>query len=351
MNTPIDTSAGGPSDIPPGEDARAVLRQTEQQLEFALRAGRLGSWQFDLASRRFSSTAHSRTIFGLGPNDAFERLEDVISRVHPDDRARRQAAIDRAIATGEEFEVEYRIFKPDDQVGWVLARGRAAFENGRAVRLAGVSLDITDRKQAEEHQRLLLDELNHRVKNTLASVQSIAMQTLRHAETPAAFNETFIERIHALARAHELLTEASWEGASLTEVIERTLRVHLADCDHRQVAVAGPQVRLGPNAAVTLNMVFHELAANATKYGALSTPGGRVDVAWEAAPDRDAIIMHWRESDGPPVAEPRRRGFGSRLIERGLTREMGGEARMDFLPAGLRCHIRLPISAKLGLAA
>ena len=351
MSTPIDASAGGRSDLPLGEDAHLILRQTEQQLEFALRAGRLGSWEFDIPTRRFSSTAHSRTIFGLGPDDPFERVEDVIARVHPDDRARRQAAIDQAIATGEDFDVEYRILKPDGQIGWVLARGRAAFEDGRAVRLAGISLDITDRKKAEDHQRLLLDELNHRVKNTLASVQSIAMQTLRHAKNPAAFNEAFIERIYALARAHELLTEASWEGASLADVIARTLQVHLAEGDRSQVTLSGPPVRLGPNAAVTLNMVFHELATNATKYGALSTPDGRVDVAWSKASQGDAIVMDWCEADGPPVIEPSRRGFGSRLIERGLTREMGGEARMDFLPAGLRCHIVLPVSAKLGLAA
>jgi len=349
MSTPIDASAGGHSESSSGEDAHLMLRQTEQQLEFALRAGRLGSWEFDIATRRFSSTAHSRIIFGIGPDDPFERVEDVVARVHPDDRARRLAAIEQAIATGEDFDVEYRVFKQDGQIGWVLAQGRAAFEDGRAVRLAGISLDITDRKKAEDRQRLLLDELNHRVKNTLASVQSIAMQTLRHAENPAAFNEAFIERIYALARAHELLTEASWDGASLIDVIERTLQVHVAD--RRQVALSGPPVRLGPNAAVTLNMVFHELATNAAKYGALSIPEGRIDVTWATASGRDAIVIDWRESRGPPVAEPGRRGFGSRLIERGLTREMGGEAQMDFLPAGLHCHIVLPMSAKLGLAA
>jgi two-component sensor histidine kinase len=217
--------------------------------------------------------------------------------------------------------------------------------------MTGVSLDITARKRADERQRLLLDELNHRVKNTLASVQSIAMQTLRHAENPAAFNEALIERIYALARAHELLTEASWSGASLTDVIERTLQVHLGEGDRRQVSLSGPPVRLGPNAAVTINMVFHELATNASKYGALSTPEGRIDVVWSTVAGGEAIVIDWRESGGPQVEPPSRRGFGSRLIERGLTREMGGEARMDFSPQGLSCHIRLPISAKLGLAA
>lgn len=354
--TPSEAAAEGA----PGSDtdtrasvdqSLAALRQTEERLEFALHAGRLGSWEFDIATQRFTSSAHSRANFGLGPADPFERLEDVIARIHPDDRPRRQAAIDRAIATGEDFEVEYRTFRPNGQLGWILARGRAAFEDGKAVRLAGISLDITARKAAEDRQRLLLDELNHRVKNTLASVQSIAMQTLRHAEHPADFNEAFIERIHALARAHELLSEASWDGASLADVIERTLHVHVAEGDRRNVILSGPAVRLGPNAAVTLNMVFHELATNASKYGALSTPDGQVDVAWSLAASGEAIMLDWRESGGPAVSPPGRRGFGSRLIERGLTREMGGEAQMSFLPGGLWCHIRLPISAKLGLAA
>jgi PAS domain S-box-containing protein len=348
-----DASSGALTQGSPNVEAPVSREQgkAEQQLEFALRAGRLGSWEFDIASQLFTSSSHSRAIFGLGPGDPFDHAADVVALVHPEDRARRKAAIDQAIDTGEDFEVEYRSLRPDGQIGWILARGRPVFEDGRAVRLAGISLDITARKTAEERQRLLLDELNHRVKNTLASVQSIALQTLRHVEHPAAFNETFIERIHALARAHELLTEASWEGASLSEVIGRSLQVHLAEDDQRHVALSGPGVRLGPNAAVTLNMVFHELATNATKYGALSAPNGCVDVAWAAHADGGAVTMDWRESGGPAVDAPRRRGFGSRLIELGLTREMGGEAKLNFLPQGLWCHICLPLSAQLGLAA
>ncbi|EJL34693.1 PAS domain S-box [Caulobacter sp. AP07] len=329
------------------EQGKAALRQTQQQLEFALDAGRLGSWEFDVASGMFSSSAHARAIFGLGPDDPFERLEDVVARVHPDDRERRQAAIDRTLSTGEDFEIEYRTLKPDGRIGWILARGRAAFEDGSAVRLAGISLDITARKSAEQRQQLLLDEVDHRAKNTLASVQSIAMQTLRHAEHPSTFTTAFVERIQALARAHELLTEASWQGAALADVIDRTLKVHAPPGSGARVSLSGPAVRLGPNAAVTLNMAFHELATNAIKYGALSTPDGRVDVEWTA--DAGAITINWRESGGPKVAVPSRRGFGSRLIEQALAREMDGEARLVFLSEGLWCHLRLPLSAKLSL--
>jgi two-component sensor histidine kinase/PAS domain-containing protein len=331
------------------EAERVALRHTQEQLEFTLHAGRLGSWEFDIATQRFTSTAQSRAIFGLGPDAPFERLEDVVARVHPDDRERRRLAIEHAIATGEDFDVEYRTVRPDGEIGWILARGRATFENGKAVRLAGISLDITDRRNAEERQRLLLDELNHRVKNTLTSVQSIAMQTRRSITSPSAFSEAFIERIHALARAHDLLTESAWQGASLRDVISRTLALQVDGEDAGRVATGGPPIRLGPNAAVTLNMAFHELATNALKYGALSATAGRVAIAWRV--DGDDLIIDWRETGGPPVDLPTLRGFGSRLIEQAMTRELGGEARLSFLRNGLWCHMRLPLSAKLNLAA
>jgi PAS domain S-box-containing protein len=333
------------------EPSETALRLTEQRLEFTLRAARLGSWDFDVASGSFTSSAHSREIFGLGPDDPFERYEDVVARVHPDDRAHRQAAIDRALSLGEELDIEYRTLRPDGQVGWILARGRAVFEDGRAVRMAGISLDITERKAADERQKLLLDELNHRVKNTLATVQSIAMQTIRNAKQPSLFDMAFVERLHALAQAHDLLTEASWEGASLADVIERTLRPRAPLGEDHRVGFTGPPVRLSPNAAVTLNMVFHELATNAARYGALSAPEGRVDVTWALDRDTPVILLEWLETGGPPAAAPARRGFGSRLIEQALPREMGGEAHLSFLPAGLRCHMRMPLSDKLSLLA
>jgi two-component sensor histidine kinase len=252
-----------------------------------------------------------------------------------------------------DLEIEFRIVKPNGQVGWVLTRGQGIYEDGRAVRFAGVSLDITARRAAEEHQRLLLHELNHRVKNTLTTVQSLALQTGRSAADPATFNDLFLARIYALAGAHELLTEASWEGASLAEVIQRTMRHHVPAGQDGRLRCGGPTIRLGPNAAVTLNMAVHELATNAVKYGALSTPAGRVEVEWRIDLTQKRPILHieWREIAGPPVVEPARRGFGSRLIERGLAREMDGDCRLIFDPEGLTCHLRLPLSSKLTLAA
>jgi two-component sensor histidine kinase len=336
------------------ERGRAALRQSEQQLAFALRAGRLGSWELNLKTGRLAASDEFRANLGVGPSDRLNRYAGLLALVHPDDRERFEHAVDEAIDRGADLDIEFRTLKPDEKVGWVLVRGRALADgDGAPKRLAGVSLDITARKATEGQMRLLLDELNHRVKNTLATVQSVAMQTRRNTLDPAAFSEAFVARLGALARAHELLSAASWEGASLAEVVRRTLAPHMGGADQGRVSVSGPPISLGPNAAVTLNMVFHELATNAGKYGALSVPGGHVVVDWsieEGAQSR-FVRIDWRESGGPPVAEPVRRGFGSRLIEQGLVREFDGEAKLSFHPEGLSCLIRLPISGKLRAAA
>ncbi len=279
-------------------------------------------------------------------------MEEVDACVHPEDRAARRQAIDHAVRAGADLEMEYRTLRPDGQVAWILARGRAAYDEGRAIRIAGVSLDITERKAGEQRQRLLLDELNHRVKNTLATVQSIAVQTRKFVSDPFAFDEAFLMRLEALARAHDLLTERSWEGASLEDVLRRTLAPYAASDDGR-VTLLGPRIRLSPNAAVSLNMAFHELATNAVKFGALSTSDGRIEVHWRASREGDGEVVgiDWREAGGPEVIVPVRRGFGSRLIEHGLARELEGEAQLVFGPKGLHCRMRFPVSSKLGLAA
>jgi two-component sensor histidine kinase len=233
-------------------------------------------------------------------------------------------------------------------------RGRAAYgEDGVALKMAGVSLDITDRKIAQQRQQTLLDELNHRVKNTLATVQAIAMQTSRFADDGRAFESDFLARIGALAQAHDLLTEVAWDGASLGKVIDQTLAPYVAKGQTGRVRMSGPEVRLGPNAAVSMTMAFHELATNAAKYGALSVASGQVEVTWSVDRAGHPMVLEidWQESGGPAVTPPTRRGFGSRFVEKALVREFDGEAQLMFLPKGLRCHMRLPLSPKLQLAA
>jgi PAS domain S-box-containing protein len=216
--------------------------------------------------------------------------------------------------------------------------------DGAPDRILVVSRDMTERQKAEEHRELLIHELNHRVKNTLATVQSIAAQTLRGADVDASVRETFEARLFALASAHDVLTEESWDGARLRDIVDRVLRPYLAR--EGRFAIEGPDVRLSPQSALALAMALHELATNAAKYGALSSETGRVSVVWATA-GRDGsrrLLLRWAESGGPPVEPPRRKGFGSRLIERGFAGELGGEARIAFEPAGVVCAIDVPLA-------
>jgi two-component sensor histidine kinase len=209
--------------------------------------------------------------------------------------------------------------------------------------------DISARKQAENAQanhqsqlRLLINELNHRVKNTLATVQSMAAQTLRNEPDPTVAFEKFEARLMGLSRVHDILTRESWHGAELSEVVERALRPF--DEAGTRFVVQGPPVRLQPGGALTMALILHELATNALKYGALSTPEGRVELSWTYDPEHRALQGVWVESGGPTVVEPTRKGFGSRLIERSLRGELKGAAVMDYRPEGLLCTLnaRLP---------
>ncbi len=208
--------------------------------------------------------------------------------------------------------------------------------------------DVTERarqeqalRESEEKLKLMVLELNHRVKNNLATVQSIAVQTLRGEDSPETMRETFLQRIFALAAAHDILTRAQWEGATVTSIARGVLDA-LGDVGQR-IGLQGPEVRLSSKAALAISMAFHELGTNALKYGALGSSGGRVDVGWTIAPDR-WLELAWVESGGPRVRPPAHRGFGSRLLERGLAAELDGRVDMVFDPGGVRCLIRAQLS-------
>lgn len=204
--------------------------------------------------------------------------------------------------------------------------------------------DVTERVRGEQHLRLLVNELNHRVKNTLAMMQAVAVQTFKNAEDLPQAQASFSARILALARANDLLTEQNWEGASLAEVIHTSADAHAGD--GRRLEVSGPPARLSPKTAMSLSMAVHELATNAVKYGALSNDTGRIRVNWTVEPDRDGrerLRLEWREIGGPPVTPPKRRGFGSRLVVSGLSAEMGGSVTLNFDTTGVVCLIEAPL--------
>jgi PAS domain S-box-containing protein len=340
-------------DVTDRVEAEASLRDSEARLRVAIEAGRMGSWDFDIAADRATWSAPVAAMFGLPAADTLSNFEGWQARIHPEDRTATQAAFFAAVAGGgSEYETSYRVLVPGGEDRWLACQARIMRnEQGTAVRVIGVAQDVTQRRIAEAHQKMLLDELNHRVKNTLASVQSIAHQSRSGAQSPDGFYAAFNARLLSLSRAHDLLSRDAWRGAWLGELVTDTLAPYRGEGDDR-IRLDGPPLRVRPNAAVALGMSLHELATNAAKYGALSRPGGRVTVEWreEAGSDGPLIVIAWRETGGPPVVRPSRRGFGSRLIERGLPRELGGTVELAFRPEGVACTIRVPLARSVSAA-
>jgi PAS domain S-box-containing protein len=215
------------------------------------------------------------------------------------------------------------------------------FELDRERFFTGIVRDITERKRAEERQRLLTAEIDHRAKNLLASVQAMVLLTKRDAGSVGDFAESLIGRLQSLARAHDLLARDKWTGARLHAVIGSELQAY-AGADGDRLTITGDDVRLAPRAAQTLSLALHELTTNAAKYGALSVPAGRVTV--DTAVEGQELLLSWVETGGPEVTPPEERGFGSIVIERSIAHELGGSAKLDFERGGLRCHVRVPLN-------
>jgi two-component system CheB/CheR fusion protein len=204
-------------------------------------------------------------------------------------------------------------------------------------------MDISERRQAEAHQRLLLHELQHRVKNTLATVGSLAARMLRTSSSIDEFSSAFLPRLTAMGRMHDLLSQHNWSGADIKALLDAALEPYAPPGDGRFV-LEGPLIDLKPNMAATLGMVFHELATNAAKYGALSAPAGRLIVSWKAerTQDGDVVSLSWEEQDGPRPASGKE-GFGTNFLRRSMEYELNGTAMMEFRPTGLHCRITFPL--------
>jgi PAS domain S-box-containing protein len=213
--------------------------------------------------------------------------------------------------------------------------------DGKVEAVAGTTRDVTDRKRHEERLELLIHELNHRVKNSLATVQSLAQQSLRSCTDIAKARDLFEGRLVALSKAHDILTRAHWEAAEIPLVVSDALAPYRGA---GLILAEGPALKLAPQAALALSMALHELVTNALKYGALSDPNGHIAIIWRADGDKD-FRLEWRESGGPKVAPPARRGFGTRLIEQGLAAELGGQVVLEFAPEGVCCIITGPVAA------
>ncbi|HEX2553347.1 MAG TPA: PAS domain S-box protein [Microvirga sp.] len=330
-------------DVTDAKTHEAALRESQEQFAAMFNQASVGLAEGDLKGRLIRANSRFCAIAGRPLEELLSlRVQDV---THPDDIPRHVALFRRSVETGEPFEIEKRYIRPTGEIVWVhssLTIVRDASGRRRTV-LAAV-LDITERKRLEEHRTLLINELNHRVKNTLATVQSIASQTLRNALSPHQARDDLEGRLIALSRAHDVLTRESWEGANLDEIIAGAVEPYRHRGESR-FRIKGPEARLQPRTALAIAMALQELVTNAVKYGALSNEAGEVRITWSVdrsqAPAR--LLLRWQEMRGPPVQPPSRRGFGSRLIERSLAQDLGGAVRIDFAPTGVVCTLDAPL--------
>lgn len=317
------------------------LRESEQRFRLVAESAPVMLWKGDETGKCTYLNKALRDFWGI----PFEEMAtfDWTSTVHPDDSNALFLPFKHAMESHTPFSVEARYRRADGEYRILGTQARPRFgPGGDFVGMIGVNVDITERKRAEEQRTLLINELNHRVKNTLATVQSLASQTLRSTERSADARPMFEARLLALSRAHDVLTRQSWQGASLREVADRALEPFQTASG--RIRIEGADVRLSPKQALALSMALHELATNAAKYGALSNDSGRVDVAWQVALDGGAELqLTWTESGGPPVMPPTRTGFGSRLIQRSLAHDLGGATSIEYLPQGVMSVIKTPI--------
>lgn len=323
-------------------DQEQALRLAESEARFRDMADSAPSpvWVTDAAGGLEFANRAFRELAGLSQEELSG--DGWIRLMHPEDRARvaRARADARANVAPNAWEARFLI---QGEWRWLRTASRMRFdEAGGFQGYVGLAWDINDARLAEERQRLLINELNHRVKNTLATIQSLARQTLREGVSMADARDRLTERLLALSTAHNVLTRENWESADIAEIAGEAVRPY-DEPGGARIILSGPRARLAPNVALAISMAVHELATNAQKYGALSTPGGRVNLQWALNPARDALELEWREIDGPPVTPPTSKGFGSRLLA-GLAGELGAPAALDFASSGLVCRLRAPVT-------
>lgn len=336
--------------VTPSVEARARLEAAEARYRAV----------FDQAAMGVARVSPDGTF--LEVNDRFcsmlrysrDELKDLTFQqiTHPDDLNSNVVLADALLAGAiETYSMEKRYLTKHGEVVWNnLTVALVRKSSGEPDYFISIIDDIGARKRAEAEQkryqgqlRLMINELNHRVKNTLATVQSMASQTLRSESDPDVVYEKLEARLLGLSQAHDVLTRERWHGAELQDVADRALGPFLG-ATPGQIIIQGPPAWLQPGAALSMALIFHELATNAVKYGALSVEGGRVDLSWTlAGPD---LTITWAESGGPPVSPPTRKGFGTRLIERGLRGELRGAATMAYQPGGLICTMRAQLSER-----
>jgi PAS domain S-box-containing protein len=317
------------------EESNRRLRESEERRSHALSAGQMGAWEWDCDTGEYTWDDGQHRIFGA--DGAFIATnENVCSLIHPDDREIYLKALDDIAKGGPSRQFEFRVGRRGGRMKWCFASAAATADQDQKVhRISGVTFDITARKEAEEQQNLLAREVDHRAKNTLAVVQSILR--LSRAESVSDYISSVEGRVHALSRAHNLLSQSRWLGVSLHGLFEEELAPYR---EAEKITLEGPAVALRAAAAQSLALAIHELSTNAAKYGALSSLDGRLLVTWALTDGKLAI--DWQEKNGPPVAVPEKRGFGTNILLGSVEKQLSGVVKMDWNPDGLACRISIP---------
>jgi len=323
------------------EQSHARLLESEQRRSLAIAAGKMGSWDWDWANGDWMWDEGQYQILGADPKTFVVSPSSIQALLHPEDIGELRKALAHFAKGAKSYEAEFRIIRPDGEIRWCVGTAAATIDKaGRVVRVSGVTVDITERKHAEERQNLLAREVDHRAKNALALAQSIVRLT--RGENVKAYIRSVEGRINALARVHTVLSLSNWQGAEIRRLIDEELAPYAVG---DQIALSGSELQLQPATAQTIALALHELVTNSAKYGALSTMSGRLSLRWTN--EQGLLRLFWEETGGPPVHEPTTRWFGTRTVIASIESQLGGEARFDWRREGLLCRLTVPLPPTL----
>jgi PAS domain S-box-containing protein len=322
------------------EESTSRLVESEQRRSMAIAAGKMGSWDWGWVNGDWMWDEGQYQIFGVDPQTFRVTPASVQALLHPGDIGKLRKAMAQFAKGARSYEAEFRINRPDGEIRWCVGTAAATLDKeGRVVRVSGVTVDITERKRAEERQNLLTREVDHRAKNALALAQSIVRLT--RAGDVKAYVQAVEGRINALARVHTILSLSSWQGAEIKKLIVEELAPYSVG---GQIKIAGSEVQLQPATAQTLALALHELVTNSAKYGALSALSGQLAVSWQVQSNN--LTLSWEESGGPLVRKPESRGFGTKSLMTSIESQLGGQALFDWRSEGLVCRLSVPLGQK-----
>ncbi len=310
----------------------------------AMGVAEMGIWTMDVETGAVTWDQRLRKMIGIESAKSRPNADDYLSRVAKEDRERVDASLSATISEGIPFEEEFRFFRPDGEMVWLLGKGERVQQDGRST-ILGINADITERKQSEEQSAFMMRELDHRVKNLLAIILSIAEITSRSSDDIHTFKADFRARLDAMARTHSLLANSRWAGTDLRSLIKDEV---VKQAGQKQVEFAGPAIVIAPAAAQSLSMFFHELNTNAHKYGALSVPDGKVAIEWRTSDGgKGELTLSWIESGGPKVVKPKKQGFGSKVLGQIIQRQLGAKTKTEWKAKGLELTATMPLEAIL----